>query len=139
MNETVSFYDEHRSISLYCQRCKSSPTLLNGSGRPIPLAILIDNSPPRVKQALSKVVKEHTINSVHHHNEILACPSCNTLTSKFIIQLFDDQAKRVYESKFYCSKCSTALIPATQLPENYCCAKCGQRSLRPRYDEMLWD
>lgn len=137
--DNSSFYDEYGSVTLYCRHCKRSPQLLNGAGMLIPLETLIDNASPRIKQALLKTVKEHTINSVHHHYKIMECSSCNTLSSKFIIKLFDDRAKPVYESSFNCRKCSTSLIPASKPPESYYCSKCGQRNLEARYDEVLWD
>ncbi|MBL1320045.1 MAG: hypothetical protein COA63_003160 [Methylophaga sp.] len=139
MSENFSF-NQYGSVTLYCQHCKKAPILMNGGGMPIKLETLIKGSSPKRKKELLEATKKHTITYHHHHHKIMECTSCNILSSKFFIILFDGQSTEpVYTPTFNCWKCSTALSPATKPPQEYCCASCGQQRLAPRYDEMLWD
>jgi hypothetical protein len=130
------------TVSLECGHCLRTQELHIGSGMmygSFTLDDIVKQSRGKVKKEVAALLETELVKSNNCHEELLACPKCNTLSTRFSFELFDKQGECVYVSKFKCSRCKTALVPADKKKTDYCCRYCFSPSLR--YGELveLWD
>lgn len=129
-------------VSLECGFCSRTQELSIGSGMvygSFSLDDIIKNSRGKVKKHVQALQNTGVVLSNVCEEELLACPRCNTLSTRFSFKLFDKQGECIYESIFNCSRCKTRLLPADKKLTGYCCRYCLSPSLS--YSDLTgcWD
>lgn len=90
----------------------------------------------------AKLIASEIVFSVLPHeaefaHQLLTCPKCDTLHSRFYLKVEYGNRKK-YETTFRCGKCQTTLIKTTKPIVAHKCKKCGNYSLEEDL-AGIWD
>ena len=91
----------------------------------------------RHRAKIREILQTSEPDSIDYEHKIFACPKCDTLYSRFDVEIRKNNVL-LYKSRFRCTKCRSGLTEPKKDLLQHRCRYCSERALEYRA-EMLWD